>query len=235
MGAPRDNGHLPVSWRTALVIVGLSFCAGALTAIYMDARVAQMRLASDRAATSSASTVPAPEAPSDSQPPAAARDPASAVATTGVVNESVVDMLRRRSLRLPVDGVQRSALRDTYTDPRAGARSHEAIDIVAARRTPVRAADDGTIEKLFTSKAGGLTVYEFEPSDTFCYYYAHLDAYADGLHEGQTVKKGDLLGYVGSTGDASPDAPHLHFSIFRLTPEHQWWKGEPIDPYLVLR
>jgi murein DD-endopeptidase MepM/ murein hydrolase activator NlpD len=106
---------------------------------------------------------------------------------------------------------------------------------MAPRRTPVRAVEDGTIAKLFTSKAGGLTIYQFEPSGTFCYYYAHLDAYADGLAEGQTVHRGALIGYVGSTGNASPDAPHLHFSIFRLTPERQWWKGEPIDPYPVLR
>ncbi len=97
------------------------------------------------------------------------------------------------------------------------------------------AAQDGQIVKLFTSKAGGLTIYQFDPSETFSYYYAHLDGYAPGLHEGQTVKRGALLGYVGSTGNASADAPHLHFAIFRLTPERQWWKGEPINPYPVLR
>jgi murein DD-endopeptidase MepM/ murein hydrolase activator NlpD len=157
------------------------------------------------------------------------------VATTGVVSESAIDALRKRSLLLPVDGVKRSDLHDTFSETRDGTRAHEALDIMAARRTPVRAVEDGTIEKLFTSKAGGLTVYQFEPSGTFCYYYAHLDAYADGLHEGQAVHRGELIGYVGSTGNASPDAPHLHFSIFRLTPERQWWKGEPIDPYPVLR
>jgi peptidoglycan LD-endopeptidase LytH len=96
-------------------------------------------------------------------------------------------------------------------------------------------AQDGTIVKLFTSKAGGLTIYQFDTSQTFCYYYAHLDGYADGLQEGSRVRKGQLLGYVGSTGNASADAPHLHFAIFRLTPERQWWKGEPINPYPVLK
>ena len=97
----------------------------------------------------------------------------------------------------------------------------------------MRAVEDGHIQKLFTSKAGGLTIYQFDPTGTFTYYYAHLDRYADGLGEGQLVKRGDVIGYVGSTGNASPDAPHLHFAIFRLGPEKQWWKGEPINPYLV--
>jgi len=88
---------------------------------------------------------------------------------------------------------------------------------------------------LFTSKAGGLTIYQFDPSETFSYYYAHLDAYASGLHEGQSVRKEDVIGYVGSTGNASPQAPHLHFAIFRLTPERQWWKGEPINPFPVFK
>jgi murein DD-endopeptidase MepM/ murein hydrolase activator NlpD len=106
---------------------------------------------------------------------------------------------------------------------------------MAPRRTPVVAAQNGRIEKLFTSKAGGLTIYQFDPSETFSYYYAHLDGYAPGLHEGQTVQRGEVLAYVGSTGNASADAPHLHFAIFRLTPERRWWKGEPINPYPVLR
>jgi murein DD-endopeptidase MepM/ murein hydrolase activator NlpD len=159
----------------------------------------------------------------------------AAVATTGVTVESAVDALRHRDLDVPVDGVHRKDLHDTFTDTRAGARAHEALDIMATRHTPVHAVEDGTIQKLFTSKAGGLTVYQFDPSQTFCYYYAHLDGYAAGLREGQSVHKGDVIGYVGSTGNASPDAPHLHFAIFRLTPERQWWKGEPINPYPVLR
>ena len=100
---------------------------------------------------------------------------------------------------------------------------------------PVRAVEDGRIAKLFTSEAGGLTIYHFDPSETFAYYYAHLDRYAAGLEEGQRVRRGQVIGYVGSTGNASEDAPHLHFAIFRLTPERQWWKGEPINPYPILK
>jgi peptidoglycan LD-endopeptidase LytH len=141
--------------------------------------------------------------------------------------------LRGRDLKLPVDGVDRKDLRNTFSEAR-GSRTHEALDILSPRGTKVRAVEDGRVQKLFTSKAGGLTIYEFDPTQTFAYYYAHLDRYEDGLREGQMVKRGDVIGYVGSTGNASPDAPHLHFAIFRLGPEKRWWKGDPINPYLVL-
>jgi len=140
--------------------------------------------------------------------------------------------LRGRDLKIPVDGVERKDLRNTFADAR-GSRTHEALDILSPRGTKVRAVEDGRIQKLFTSKAGGLTIYEFDPTQTFAYYYAHLDRYDDSLREGQMVKRGDVIGYVGSTGNASPDAPHLHFAIFRLGSEKQWWKGEPINPFLV--
>jgi murein DD-endopeptidase MepM/ murein hydrolase activator NlpD len=136
---------------------------------------------------------------------------------------------------MPVDGVDDDDLRDTFAEMRGGNRTHEALDIMVPRGTPVRAVRDGHIEKLFDSKQGGLTVYQFDPSATYAYYYAHLDRYAPGLREGQRVGKGDIIGYVGSTGNASPDAPHLHFGIFRLTPEKQWWKGEALNPYPLLR
>ncbi len=155
-------------------------------------------------------------------------------ASIGPVTEAaIVVQLRDRDLTVPVDGVERDDLVDTFTDAR-GSRSHEALDIIAPRNTRVRAVDDGRIQKLFTSIAGGLTIYQFDPSGTFAYYYAHLERYADGLREGQTVDAGDVIGYVGSTGNASPDAPHLHFAIFRLGPERHWWKGEAINPYPIL-
>lgn len=155
-------------------------------------------------------------------------------ASIGPVTEAaIVVQLRDRNLKIPVDGVDRDDLVDTFTDAR-GSRSHEALDIIAPRHTKVRAVEDGRIQKLFTSQAGGLTIYQFDPTGTFAYYYAHLDRYADGLREGQIVEAGDVIGYVGSTGNASPDAPHLHFAIFRLTPERQWWKGEAINPYPIL-
>ncbi len=138
-------------------------------------------------------------------------------------------------LRIPVAGIARAALSDTFSDARSGERQHEALDIMAPAGTPVLAVADGTIEKLFDSERGGLTIYQFEPSGRYAYYYAHLQAYAPGLKEGDRVRQGDVLGSVGSTGNADPAAPHLHFAIFRLGPEKQWWKGEPINPYPLLQ
>lgn len=142
-------------------------------------------------------------------------------------------LLAQRSLLLPVVGVPASALSDHYELAR-GKRSHEAIDIMAATGTPVVAVDDGRIAKLFTSKAGGLTVYQFDAQGQLAYYYAHLDRYAEGLKEGMQVRRGDPIGTVGSTGNANPQAPHLHFAVFRLGDPPKWWQGEPVNPYPAL-
>lgn len=150
--------------------------------------------------------------------------------------ESAADdarLLGARRLLIPVVGVTRANLRDTF-DERRGATRHEAIDIAAPRGTLVVAAGDGRVVKLFKSVPGGLTVYQFDPDEKFAYYYAHLDRYADRLAEGMLLKRGEALGYVGSTGNASSAAPHLHFAIFRLGPDRHWWKGTPINPYLFL-
>lgn len=133
-------------------------------------------------------------------------------------------------LIVPVQGVDPKELHDSFNEMRGGHR-HEAIDIMAPRGTPVLAADEGPVVKLFLSKPGGLTVYQFDDSRTYCYYYAHLDAYAPRLTEGTILRKGDVLGYVGSSGNASPDGPHLHFAVFQLGPEQRWWEGTAIDPY----
>ena len=138
-----------------------------------------------------------------------------------------------RPLVVPVEGISAAALRDTFAEGRVGHR-HEAIDIAAPRGTPVLAADDGTIVKLFTSVPGGLTIYQFDPEARFSYYYAHLDRYAAGLHPGMRVRRGDLIGYVGTTGNAPANAPHLHFAVFRLGPQRQWWKGEAVNPFGAL-
>ena len=138
-------------------------------------------------------------------------------------------------LMVPVQGVKASALTDTFDQPRGNQRHHEALDIMAPKGTPVVAAADGKVVKLFTSKPGGLTVYQFDPSEKYAYYYAHLDRYADGLQEGMVLKRGDVLGYVGVTGNSDPNAPHLHFAVVELTPEKQWWKGTPLNPFPLLK
>src|SRR6185295_619057 len=134
---------------------------------------------------------------------------------------------------LPLEGLQLADLHDTFNEVHNG-HAHEAIDIMALRGTPVHAAVSGTIRKLFLSKPGGNTIYEFDEAGDHCYYYAHLDRYAKGLREGMRVKRGDIIGYVGSTGNADPRTPHLHFAVFELGPKREWWKGTPVNPYLDL-
>jgi len=139
-------------------------------------------------------------------------------------------------LLIPVAGVAARQLIDTFADARANGRPHDAIDILAPLGTPVRAAADGTVEKLFVSKAGGNTVYVRSRSRAYRYYYAHLDRYRPGLREGETLHRGDAVGTVGYSGNADPAAPHLHFAVMRTTPTGRWWdSGEAINPYPLLR
>lgn len=141
---------------------------------------------------------------------------------------------RSPGLLIPVQGKKASDLADTFTDARSEGRSHDAIDIMASAGTPVLAVADGHVEKLFHSERGGLTIYQFEPQGKYAYYYAHLQGYAPGLAEKQSLKRGQVIGYVGSTGNASPDAPHLHFAVFFLGAERRWWEGTAINPYPML-
>jgi murein DD-endopeptidase MepM/ murein hydrolase activator NlpD len=212
--------------RRQVVTIGLSFTLGALTAaglIWKDARLEPAGPA-----------VPAPAA--DASVRSGGEDAAVAGTSGGDPDQDQVRLLRSRNLLMPVDGVSREQLHDSYAEARGGGlRTHEALDIMAPRGTPVRAVESGRIAKLFRSVAGGLTVYQFDPDEKFSYYYAHLDRYADGLADEQQVHRGDLIGYVGSTGNAADDAPHLHFAIFQLDADRNWWEGDPINPYLVLR
>ncbi|HEX8618072.1 MAG TPA: M23 family metallopeptidase [Thermoanaerobaculia bacterium] len=138
------------------------------------------------------------------------------------------------SIIVPVLGIAASQLRDNFDQVRGGGRIHHAIDIMAPHGTPVVAAVDGTIQKLFNSKAGGITIYQFDQAEARVYYYAHLARYAAGMAEGLFVKQGTVIGYVGVTGNAAPDAPHLHFSIEVLPPTKEWWKGIPLNPFPLL-
>jgi murein DD-endopeptidase MepM/ murein hydrolase activator NlpD len=155
--------------------------------------------------------------------------------TATAMSADTVEELRRRSLTLPVQGIRKEELRDTFNEKRGASRRHEAIDILAPRNTPVFAVEDGEIAKLFFSAAGGITIYQFDPDEDYVYYYAHLERYAEGLEEGDDVKRGQIIGYVGTTGNAPRDTPHLHFAIFKTTDDKRWWQGTPIDPYSVLR
>ena len=243
--------------RRIALMIGLSFALGALidTALTWRlhefdlgggenvAALAAMPVSADagsertrptgQATPDSASRRPGPSRPGPPTHDAAAAAP---VATTGLAPRGTdIEGLKGRGLEMPVEGVKPSGLRDTFSDSRALGRPHEAIDIMAPKGTPVHAVENGTVAKLFKSVAGGITIYQFDPSGEFAYYYAHLDSYASGIKEGQPLQRGQVIGYVGSTGNASENAPHLHFAIFRLTPQHQWWKGDAINPYPILK
>jgi murein DD-endopeptidase MepM/ murein hydrolase activator NlpD len=164
------------------------------------------------------------------RPPVVAPSPLPPVFEADPISE-----LRDRQLEIPVQGAARTALRESFSEMRGTTHRHEAIDIMAPRNTPVLAVEDGTIARLFESNAGGTTVYQFDPATRYVYYYAHLERYADGLQGGAHVARGQVLGYVGTSGNAPREAPHLHFAIFRLTEEKQWWHGTAIDPFEVLK
>ncbi|MBC8021868.1 MAG: M23 family metallopeptidase [Burkholderiales bacterium] len=142
--------------------------------------------------------------------------------------------LAGRRLLMPVQGFEVRKLQDNFNELRGGVRRHEALDIMAPRGTPVVATDDGVITKLFRSVAGGITIYQSDSAQQYIYYYAHLDRYRDGLKEGEVVRRGDVIGYVGSTGNAPASAPHLHFTMFELGPEKKWWRGQAVNPYPYL-
>jgi murein DD-endopeptidase MepM/ murein hydrolase activator NlpD len=140
---------------------------------------------------------------------------------------------RRLPIIIPVVGVTARDLSDSFSQPRSGGRVHRAMDILAPRGTPVVAAVDGTIRKLFRSGAGGVTIYQFDREENRVYYYAHLDRYAEDVAEGLVVEQGRVIGYVGTTGNTR-GTPHLHFSIEELPPSKEWWKGRPLNPYPIL-
>lgn len=159
-------------------------------------------------------------------------------ASTDVTDRGSLDdvsRLRSRGLTIPLPGIYASQLMDTYTQARGGGAAHEALDIMAPRGTPVLAVEDGRVAKLFLSKPGGITLYQFDPDGEYVYYYAHLDRYADHIKEGDVVRSGQVIGYVGITGNALPDAPHLHFAVGRLGPERRWWRSTPINPFFLWR
>jgi murein DD-endopeptidase MepM/ murein hydrolase activator NlpD len=150
------------------------------------------------------------------------------VATSGRAAEST-------GLLVPVDGISRSQLRDTYNQSRSEGRTHHAIDIHAPRGTPAVAVANATVLKLHQGSRGGIAVYLLDDDGRTRYYYAHLDAYAQGLHEGQRVERGEVIGYVGDTGNAQPGDYHLHFSVAILDDADRWWQGRNLNPYDLLR
>jgi len=173
------------------------------------------------------STAPMPEARVATS--GAAR---AAVPTRGPLSSSeIVNYILGRGLLVPVEGVAVSQLHDTFDEGRDDGRVHRALDILAPRGTPVLAADDGRVLRVKPNALGGNTVYATDPEGRVVYYYAHLDAYRPGLVEGATIVRGDVLGTVGTTGNAPKDTPHLHFQVMSMPPDGKYWDGDAINPY----
>jgi murein DD-endopeptidase MepM/ murein hydrolase activator NlpD len=174
---------------------------------------------------------PLPGWPPGSPSPVAAPAPGGErIAAAEPERDPSLDPLRERGLLVPVRGILASQIPDTYDAPRDGARVHNAQDILAKRGTPVLAADDGTILHIGTNALGGNVVWTADPSRRFAFYYAHLDRWAKGLHDGQSVSRGDVLGYVGTSGNAPKDTPHLHFQVVRIVSGKRYSDGPPVNP-----
>jgi murein DD-endopeptidase MepM/ murein hydrolase activator NlpD len=151
-----------------------------------------------------------------------------------VKSEKPVEPRIDNNLIIPVEGVRPNQLFDTFDQARSEGRVHDAIDIPAPMNTPVLAASEGKIIKLFQSERGGTTIYQLSPDEKMIFYYAHLSRYADGIVEGKTVRQGDIIAYVGDTGNAGAGNYHLHFSIALTTDPKRWWEGTNINPYPLL-
>jgi murein DD-endopeptidase MepM/ murein hydrolase activator NlpD len=178
---------------------------------------------------------PAPSATGSSGSSSTTPPPAvSGTSGSGRSNGAMPTIGSTHQLRPPIDGARVEAWKGGFAEHR-GKRPHEAVDILAPRHTAVHAVDDGTIARLFVSKAGGNTIYQFDRAGDLCYYYAHLQRYADGIHAGQAVSRGDVIGYVGTSGNAPPGTPHLHFAVFELDADRRSWRGRALDPYEVFR
>jgi peptidoglycan LD-endopeptidase LytH len=230
--APEDRRRPDVKYLVASGLLG--FVLGAFVVASLGGvSVTRARTAANVVDRASASATPLA---SIAEPPART-PPQGAIGGNGIIPATAPEArdLAARKLTIPVVGIAPETLVRSYHDARSGQREHEAIDILAPRNTPVVAVEDGTVAKLFNSQAGGVTLYQFDPGQQFSYYYAHLERYADGIKEGDHVRRGQVLGYVGTSGNAPKDTPHLHFAIYRLTPDKHWWEGTPIDPYDILR
>jgi uncharacterized membrane protein len=229
---PRDAGRIEViSYVECALVVAMVLAAVTMARGYGMATPA----------TGAGSVTPAGSAVGGSVPvaPANGADDAAgypAARPSGTETVTADDLaLLAREVAMPLDGVNPNTLRSNFDERRGGgSRQHQALDIMAPRRTPVRSAAAGRVLKLFTSAAGGLMVYAADSTERFILMYAHLDGYAPGLRDGAPLARGQVIGYVGSTGNASPRAPHLHFAVARSADVKRWSKGQPIDPLPVL-
>jgi peptidoglycan LD-endopeptidase LytH len=169
-------------------------------------------------------------APADTRPDVGPAPVHAGPRDAAVTDEDLTELWSRQ-IMIPVEGVTRYRLRDNFTAGRANGRIHGALDIVAPRSTPVMAAADHVIGRLFEGPVGGIVIYAYDEEQRFVYYYAHLERYRRGLAVGDRVAKGSVIGYVGTTGNAPKNAPHLHFQVMKRGRGRAWWDGPPINPY----
>ena len=232
LAAPAGTRDRTFRGARAIAVVSLALLAAGCVRRYPDGHPAKYPEA-PRA------TYPRPSAtPTRAEPvaePERPRIPLATAARTGR-RPSDVDYLRSRALLVPVAGVSVDRIPDSFDAPRGrdGSRRHEAVDIMAPRGTPVLSADDGRVLKLRKNNAGGTTIYATDPEERVIYYYAHLDRYHEPIREGMKLAKGDTIGFVGTTGNAPKNIPHLHFQVMRMPANGQWWGGKPIDPLPLL-
>ena len=233
----RDDVLAP--WITIIVIIGLWWGGSSLIgrSVVAPPRPLPRAPVADRVAPVVSPAVPKEGPVADAPEVHAVLESADSpdARPAPVAGAAEISELQARRLTIPVHGIQASQIVSNFDDDRGTGRKHEALDLLAPRGTPVLAVEEGRIAKIFTSARGGLTIYQFDRSERYCYYYAHLDSYVDGLVEGQLVKQGQVIGYVGTSGNAPANTPHLHFAITRLGDDKKWWEGSPLDPALVLR
>jgi murein DD-endopeptidase MepM/ murein hydrolase activator NlpD len=229
MPDPRDAGRIEViSYVECALVIAMVLAAVSMARGYGGAGMPSVRAEhADSASTTRASNSAVAAAVVDVPP----------LTPSGTESVTADDLaLLRSEITMPLAGVDPATLRSNFAERRGGGtRQHSALDVMAPRRTPVQSAANGRVLKLFTSDAGGLMVYAADSSERFILMYAHLDGYATGLRDGAPLTRGQVIGYVGSTGNASPNAPHLHFAIARSADVRRWSKGQPIDPLTVLQ
>lgn len=233
-----DGGNSSAFRRRTIVLVVLCVCVILGTVLLLNLqtprRPAPAPSEPGKPAAESARKTPAAraEAVEPKSEPAPVAPPPAPEATS--VTDADLDYIASRNLLIPVAGVKASDLRDTFSQARSEGRQHNALDIMAPQETAVLAATDGVVIKLFQSYRGGITLYQLDPSGRYVYYYAHLMRYADGIAEGKQLRRGDVIAYVGDTGNAGAGNYHLHFAISKLTSPRDWSGGDPINPYPLL-
>jgi len=225
---------VPVVWKRTFVVVLFFACVTLGAAVLLKLQSGPLPASSDKDTPKSDSIGAMPPAHSKAAQPEVKPLLVSPQPLSNSVTDADLNYIAARNLLIPAANVTASQLRDTYNQARSEGRRHDAIDIIAPQGTPVVATADGTVLKLFMSDKGGVTLYELDPSGRYVYYYAHLMRYAEGVVEGKQLRRGDVIAYVGDTGNAGAGNYHLHFAISKISSPRQWSGGDPINPYPLL-